>query len=95
VGQGGIPPGATQSIAHAEIIDASNRATDPYAHSYFAESKVVLDDIKLALQGQDASHRQPLVCRSLGAAVTCAIPCPDGKSCGPTLYQRFVHWMLD
>ena len=90
----GLPPGVTQSIAHAEIIDATARATDPYAHSYFAESKVVLDDIKLALQGQGAAQRQPLVCNPSGAAIACTIPCPPGASCGPTLYQRFVHWLF-
>ena len=60
----GLNASVAQDIPHAEIIDATARATDPYAHSYFAESKVVLDDIKAALQGKSASERAPLRCTS-------------------------------
>ena len=92
----GLAPGTVTELQHAEIIDATERATDPYAHSYFAESKIVLDDIKTMLHdGTPAQQRAHLNCTQAGAAVSCKIPCPDGLSCGPTLYQRFVHWLLD
>jgi esterase/lipase superfamily enzyme len=91
----GLSASVAQDLAHAEIIDATARATDPYAHSYFAESKVVLDDIKAALQGKPAAERSPLQCAPAGAAVACTIPCPPGASCGPSLYARIVHWLFD
>jgi esterase/lipase superfamily enzyme len=91
----GLGPAVASDIPHAEIIDATARASDPYSHSYFAESKVVVDDLKAALSGKPATERRPLQCTSEGAAVACIIPCPQNASCGPTLYQRFVHWLLD
>jgi esterase/lipase superfamily enzyme len=91
----GLGAAVASDIPRTEIIDATARATDPYAHSYFAEAKSVLDDMKGALQGKPATERRPLRCEPAGLAVSCTIPCPDGASCGPTLYARFVHWLLD
>ena len=94
----GLVPTAAQNLPGAEIIDASNRASDPYAHSYFAESKVVLDDIKADLSGTPAPERKPLLCNSAAGpsfAVACRMPCPPGMDCDPSLYARTVHWLLD
>lgn len=92
----GLSPGVAGTLGGAEIIDATARATDPYAHSYFAESKVVLDDIREALKGTPAPQRKPLVCKGEPpSVVACTIPCPAGESCSPSLYARFVHWLFD
>lgn len=91
----GLPSTVVQTIPQTELVNATAHASDPYAHSYFAESKSVLDDIKLALQGVDGTHRPPLVCEPSGLATVCRIPCADGDSCGPTLFQRIIHWLFD
>jgi len=92
----GLPAGVAGTLGGAEIIDATLRASDPYEHSYFAESKIVLDDIRGVLAGLPAGQRKPLVCEGQApSVVACTIPCPEGASCGPSLYARFVHWLLD
>jgi esterase/lipase superfamily enzyme len=100
----GIPrvgEGLTTSVAagltQTEIIDATARASDPYAHSYFAESKVMVDDIRAALSGTPANERSPLICDGsrTQSVVACTMPCPDGAKCGPSFYARAVHWLLD
>lgn len=92
----GLAAGVAGKLAGLELIDATGRATDFYAHSYFAESEVVLNDIKGALAGIPAPERKPLVCKGdKTTVVACTIPCPDGKTCEPNFYARFVHWLLD
>lgn len=94
----GLKAGVVQRLSGAEIVDATKRATDPYAHSYFAESKPVVDDIRAVLKDDDARarHKKTLICPDDGLAVpACEIPCPDGDSCSPTLFQRIVHWLFD
>ncbi len=92
-----VSPTVTQNLPGAEIVDASAHASDPYAHSYFAESKTVLDDIKADLSGTPAAERKPLHCDRAGPsfAVACRIPCPPGGTCEPSLYARLIHWLLD
>lgn len=91
----GLGAGVTELLGGAEIIDATDRADDPYVHSYFAESKVVLDDVSAALRGVPARERPGLDCAGAPpAVVTCKFPCPDGESCRPSLYARFVHWLF-
>ena len=94
----GLPPSVVTAVANTDLIDATLRASDgdPYAHSYFAESDDVLKDLALALQGNTTAARSAwLKCETSGVATTCKIKCPDDKSCGPTLYQRLVHWLFD
>jgi esterase/lipase superfamily enzyme len=92
----GLDPSVVQAVPQAELVNATAHASaDPYAHSYFAESKTVLDDLKLALQGIDGMHRPPLVCERSGLATVCRIPCTEGESCGPTFFQRIAHWLFD
>ena len=93
----GLAAGVAGGLGGLEIVDATARATDPYAHSYFAESEVVLNDIRGALAGTPAAQRLP-PSSCTGAppgVVACKIPCPEGKSCSPSLYARFVHWLFD
>jgi esterase/lipase superfamily enzyme len=92
---GGITASVMQDLPHTELVDATERAVDQYAHSYFAESKVVLDDIASALKGVPAAERKPLVCEQKGKLAACRMPCPEGANCGPTWYARFLHWLLD
>ncbi len=100
-GRSRVGEGMTAKIADklsgAEIIDATQRATGPYAHSYFAESKVMIEDIRGVLAGRAAQERKPLICNTAGAksVVACTMPCPEGAKCGPNWYARFVHWLLD
>lgn len=89
----GLNPSAAQNLPRTEIIDATAHATDPYAHSYFAESKLVIDDIRAALRGTPAPQRKPLVCQAT-AVVACKIPCPEGADCSPTWYARFMRWLF-
>ncbi len=93
----GMTPKIADKLSGAEIIDATQRATGPYAHSYFAESKVMIEDIRGVLAGRAAPERKPLICNIAGAksVVACTMPCPEGAKCGPTWYARFVHWLLD
>jgi esterase/lipase superfamily enzyme len=93
----GFNPAYGHALAETDIIDATKRATDPYAHSYFAESELVLNDMREALKGTKAVDRTgTLACAERKPSiVSCEIPCPAGASCGPTLYQRFVRWLLD
>ncbi|MEQ1867735.1 MAG: hypothetical protein ABL996_24200, partial [Micropepsaceae bacterium] len=93
----GLTAKIAEQLSGAEIIDATQRATGPYAHSYFAESKVMIEDIRAALAGKAAQERKPLICNPAGpkSVVTCAMPCPEGAKCGPSTYARFVHWLLD
>ncbi|MCE9523286.1 MAG: alpha/beta fold hydrolase [Alphaproteobacteria bacterium] len=93
----GLSASVAKDLARTEIVDATERATDPYAHSYFAESKVMLDDMRGALAGKPAAERKPLICNSSGpnGVVACKMPCPDGAKCGPDWYARLVHWLLD
>ncbi|MBI1212372.1 MAG: alpha/beta hydrolase [Alphaproteobacteria bacterium] len=91
----GLSPTVVQAIPKAELVNATDHASDPYAHSYFAESKSVLDDVKLALQGFDGAHRPPLICEPSGLATVCRIPCADDDNCGPTFFQRLIHWLFD
>jgi esterase/lipase superfamily enzyme len=93
----GMTAKIADTLAGAEIIDATQRATGPYAHSYFAESKVMIEDIRGVLAGRAAPERKPLICNTAGAksVVACTMPCPEGAKCGPNWYARFVHWLLD
>lgn len=93
----GMTAKVADKLAGAEIVDATQRATDPYAHSYFAESRVMLNDMRGILGGKSAQDRKPLICNSAGpkAVVACTMPCPEGAKCGPNWYARFVHWLLD
>ncbi len=93
----GMTAKIAETLAGAEIIDATQRATGPYAHSYFAESKVMIEDIRGVLAGKAAQDRKPLVCNptSPKSIVACTMPCPEGAKCGPSTYARFVHWLLD
>ncbi len=93
----GMTAKVADKLAGAEIVDATQRATDPYAHSYFAESRVMLNDIRGILAGKSAQDRKPLICNSAGpkSVVACTMPCPEGAKCGPNWYARFVHWLLD
>jgi esterase/lipase superfamily enzyme len=93
----GISPKVADKLSGAEIVDATQRATDPYAHSYFAESRVMLDDMRAILAGKSAQDRKPLICNTTGpkSVVACTMPCPEGAKCGPNWYARFVHWLLD
>ncbi len=93
----GFDPAYARELPRTDIIDATKRATDPYSHSYFAESQPVLDDIRAALTGTAAVDRKDtLVCsEKKPSVVSCEIPCPKGASCGPTFYQRFIHWHHD
>ena len=93
----GMTAKVADKLSGAEIIDATQRAADPYAHSYFAESKVVIEDIRAILAGKAAQARKPLICSptSPKSVVACIMPCPEGAKCGPSWYARFVHWLLD
>ncbi|MFM9862247.1 MAG: alpha/beta hydrolase [Micropepsaceae bacterium] len=93
----GMTAKIAEQLSGAEIIDATQRATGPYAHSYFAESKVMIEDIRGALAGKAAQERKPLICNAAGpkSVVACTMPCPEGAKCGPSWYARFVHWLLD
>lgn len=91
----GLEYGVAGSLNGAEIIDATARASDPYAHSYFAESPVVLEDIRSALSGFAAKDRKLKDCQGAPpGVVACKIPCPPGESCRPSLYARFVNWLF-
>lgn len=94
---GGLSASVAADLPQTEIIDATARAADPYAHSYFAESKVMVDDIRAALSGTPAPERGHLICDGSKAqsVVACTMPCPDGAKCGPSFYARVVHWLLD
>jgi len=93
----GITAKVADKLAGTEIVDATQRATDPYAHSYFAESRVMLDDMRAILAGKSAQERKPLICNNATpkSVVACTMPCPEGAKCGPNWYARFVHWLLD
>jgi len=93
----GLSASAAKDLSGTEIIDATDRATDPYAHSYFAESKVMVDDIRAALAGIPAPERKRLICNPAGSqsVVVCKMPCPEEATCGPSFYQRSLHWLLD
>jgi esterase/lipase superfamily enzyme len=93
----GITATVADKLAGAEIVDATQRATDPYAHSYFAESRIMLDDMRAILAGKTAQQRKPLICSMATprSVVACTVPCPEGAKCGPNWYARFVHWLLD
>jgi esterase/lipase superfamily enzyme len=93
----GVTAKVADKLYRAEIVDATQRATDPYAHSYFAESRVMLDDIRAILAGKPAQERKPLVCNAATpkSVMACTMPCPEGAKCGPNWYARFVHWLLD
>jgi esterase/lipase superfamily enzyme len=93
----GMTAKIAERLAGAEIIDATQRATGPYAHSYFAESKVMIEDIRAVLAGKAAQERKPLICNAAGpkSVVACTMPCPEGAKCGPSWYARFVHWLID
>ncbi len=93
----GLSASVAKDLSRTEIIDATDRATDPYAHSYFAESKVMVDDIRAALAGKPATERNRLICNPTGphSVVVCKMPCPEGATCGPSFYQRSLHWLLD
>ena len=93
----GMNPTAASDLTRTEIIDATDRAVDPYAHSYFAESKVMVEDIRAALAGTPAKERNRLICNQSGSesVVACKMPCPEGAKCGPSFYARAVHWLLD
>jgi esterase/lipase superfamily enzyme len=93
----GLTPSVAAGLTQTEIIDATARASDPYAHSYFAESKVMVDDIRAALSGTPANERGPLICdgAKTPSVVACTMPCPSGAKCGPSFYARVVHWLLD
>ena len=90
----GLNASVATNLPRTDIIDATAHATDPYAHSYFAESKLVIDDIRAAFQGKPAAERQPLVCDDTTPVVACKIPCREGADCGPTWYARFMHWLF-
>ncbi len=93
----GLSASVAQDLSGTEIIDATDRATDPYAHSYFAESKVMVDDIRAALAGKPAPDRKRLICNPTEpqSVVVCKMPCPEQATCGPSFYQRTLHWLLD
>lgn len=93
----GMTAKVADKLSGAEIVNATQRATGPYAHSYFAESKVMIEDIRGVLAGRAAQDRKPLICNTAGAksVVACTMPCPEGAKCGPNWYARFVHWLLD
>jgi len=92
---GGVTPTVMQDLPHTELIDATERAVDQYAHSYFAEAKIVLDDMAGALKGTPAAERKPLVCEQKGKLTACRVPCPEGANCGPPWYARLLRWLLD
>jgi esterase/lipase superfamily enzyme len=94
---GGIAASVASDLTRTEIVDATARAADPYAHSYFAESKEMVDDISAALSGTPAQGRGRLICDPSAAqsVVACTMPCPEGAKCGPSFYARVVHWLLD
>lgn len=93
----GLSATEASDLAGAEIIDATARASDPYAHSYFAESNVMVEDIRGVLAGIPARDRKRLICApgDPKSVVACTMPCPDGAECGPSLYARTVHWILN
>lgn len=93
----GMTAKVADKLSGAEIIDATQRSTDPYAHSYFAESKALIQDVRAILAGKAAQERKPLICdqASPKSVVACTMPCPEGAKCGPNWYARFVHWLLD
>lgn len=93
----GLSAKVAGNLSGVEIIDATQRATDPYAHSYFAESGVMINDIRGVLAGKPAAERKPLVCEAAApkAVVACTVPCPEGAKCGPNWYARFLRWLLD
>jgi esterase/lipase superfamily enzyme len=93
----GLSALAARDLSGTEIIDATERATDPYAHSYFAESKVMVDDIRAVLAGKPAPERKRLICSTSGpqSVIACKMPCPEEAKCGPSFYQRTLHWLLD
>jgi esterase/lipase superfamily enzyme len=92
---GGISASVMQDLPHTELIDATERAVDQYAHSYFAEAKIVLDDMAGALKGTPAAERKPLVCERKGKLTACRVPCPEGANCGPPWHARLLGWLLD
>jgi hypothetical protein len=85
----GLTPGVSKSLERADIVNASSTATTGYGHSYFAESALVIGDIKAALNGDEPSKRAI----EWRADKGWSIPCPEGESCEPSLYERFVHWI--
>ncbi|MEQ1752651.1 MAG: alpha/beta hydrolase [Micropepsaceae bacterium] len=93
----GMTASVAAGLTRTEIIDATARASDPYAHSYFAESRVMVDDIRAALAGKPATERGRLICNpaEVQSVVACTMPCPEGAKCGPSFYARVVHWLLD
>ena len=93
----GLSASVAANLTRTEIIDATARASDPYAHSYFAESKVMVEDIRAALSGTPATERSRLICDASRppSVVACTMPCPEGAKCGPSFYARVVHWLLD
>jgi esterase/lipase superfamily enzyme len=93
----GLSGSVARGLSGTEIVDATERATDPYAHSYFAESKVMVEDMRQSLSGKPATERKPLICdpSTPQSVIVCKMPCPEGAKCGPSWYARFVHWLLD
>lgn len=93
----GVSDDFARDLAGAEIIDATARATDQYAHSYFAESQVMVDDIRGVLAGTPAAQRKRLVCAPANErnATACKMTCPEGAECGSSFYARTLHWLFD
>lgn len=93
----GLSASVAADLTRTELIDATASADDPYAHSYFAESRVMVEDIRAALSGTPASARPPLDCNTGGSqsVIACTVPCPRDGKCGPSFYARVVHWLLD
>ena len=93
----GLAPRVGTSVNGADVVDASNTATSGYGHSYFAESELVVKDIKAALSGVPACKPDDPACPrmlSWTSQTGLTIPCPSGESCEPNLYQRFVRWII-
>lgn len=93
----GVRDDFARDLAGAEFIDATERATDQYAHSYFAESQVMVDDIRGVLGGAPAAERKRLVCAPANErnATACKMTCPEGADCGSSFYARTLHWLFD
>jgi esterase/lipase superfamily enzyme len=78
-----------KSMPNADVINASNTATTGYGHSYFAESTLVLTDIRAALNDVKIEQRQIDPDGAKGPT----IPCPANESCSPSLYEQAVKWI--
>jgi pimeloyl-ACP methyl ester carboxylesterase len=93
----GLEPGLGADLAKAEFIDATMVSDSFFRHSYFAESGPVVSDLKLALRQVPAAQRPPLACRveAGGGPARCEFPCPEGRSCTLSFFERLLNAFLD